>query len=92
MTSTSFASVAISSSKSDAIDGHIGTNYIKLVPDQIRQWLPGQLVTFGTDGFGRSDTREALRRHFEIDAEHIVYATLLEWTERTSDDETSCIA
>ena len=52
------------------------TDYIKLVPDQIRQWIPGQYVTLGTDGFGRSDTRAALRRHFEVDAEHIVYATL----------------
>ncbi len=52
------------------------TDYIKLVPDQIRQWIPGTYVTLGTDGFGRSDTREALRHHFEVDAEHIVYATL----------------
>ncbi|TWU40090.1 Pyruvate dehydrogenase E1 component [Novipirellula aureliae] len=52
------------------------TDYIKLVPDQIRQWVPGQYMTLGTDGFGRSDTREALRRHFEVDAEHIAYAAL----------------
>ncbi|MEO8269236.1 MAG: pyruvate dehydrogenase (acetyl-transferring), homodimeric type [Aureliella sp.] len=52
------------------------TDYLKLVPDQIRQWVPGQYLTLGTDGFGRSDTRAALRRHFEVDAEHIVYATL----------------
>lgn len=52
------------------------TDYVKLVPDQIRQWIPGQYVTLGTDGFGRSDTRAALRRHFEVDAERIVYATL----------------
>ena len=52
------------------------TDYIKLVPDQIRQWIPGRFATLGTDGFGRSDTRAALRSHFEIDAAHIVYATL----------------
>jgi pyruvate dehydrogenase E1 component len=55
-----------------------------LVPDQIRQWIPGHYVTLGTDGFGRSDTRAALRRHFEVDAEHIAYATLLALSE-TSD-------
>jgi pyruvate dehydrogenase E1 component len=49
---------------------------VRLVPEQIRQWLSKAYFTLGTDGFGRSDTREALRRHFEIDAEHIVFATL----------------
>ena len=47
-----------------------------LAPDQIARWVPGGLFTLGTDGFGRSDTREALRRHFEVDAEHVVVATL----------------
>src|SRR6266853_1914021 len=49
---------------------------IKLVPDQIAPWVPGGLDTLGTDGFGRSDTRENLRRFFEIDAESAVIATL----------------
>ena len=49
---------------------------VKLVPDQIAPWVPGGLFTLGTDGFGRSDTREALRRFFEIDAESAVIATL----------------
>jgi pyruvate dehydrogenase E1 component len=49
---------------------------VRLVPDQIRQWMPGDYVILGTDGFGRSDTRKVLRRHFEIDAECTVYATL----------------
>lgn len=49
---------------------------VRLVPEQIRRWIPGSYVTLGTDGFGRSDTRPALRRHFEIDAEHTVFATL----------------
>jgi len=52
------------------------SDYLKLVPDQIARWVPGGLLTLGTDGFGRSDTRAALRRFFEIDAEHIVIATL----------------
>ncbi len=49
---------------------------VRLVPDQIRQWIPGSYTVLGTDGFGRSDTRPVLRRHFEIDAECTVYATL----------------
>jgi len=49
---------------------------IKLVPDQIAPWVHGGLDTLGTDGFGRSDTRENLRRFFEIDAESTVIATL----------------
>ena len=49
---------------------------IKAVPDQIARWVPTRFMPLGTDGFGRSDTREALRRYFEIDAEHIVVAAL----------------
>jgi pyruvate dehydrogenase E1 component len=49
---------------------------VKLVPDQIAPWVPGGLTTLGTDGFGRSDTRERLRRFFEVDAEFTVIATL----------------
>lgn len=49
---------------------------VRLVADQIRQWVPGQYVVLGTDGFGRSDTRAVLRRHFEVDAECTAYATL----------------
>jgi len=49
---------------------------VRLVPEQIRRWIPGRYTTLGTDGFGRSETRETLRRHFEIDAEHVVLATL----------------
>jgi pyruvate dehydrogenase E1 component len=54
------------------------TDFIKAVPDQIGRWIPeGRSFTpLGTDGFGRSDTREALRHHFEIDAAHVVVATL----------------
>jgi pyruvate dehydrogenase E1 component len=49
---------------------------MKIVPDQVAPWLNGRLVSLGTDGFGRSDSREYLRGHFEIDAESIVAATL----------------
>ena len=49
---------------------------VKLVPDQIAPWVPGGLLTLGTDGFGRSDTRARLRRFFEVDAESTVIATL----------------
>jgi pyruvate dehydrogenase E1 component len=46
------------------------------VPDLIRQWVGGDFTVLGTDGFGRSDLRPALRRHFEIDSEHIALASL----------------
>ncbi|MBV9252822.1 MAG: pyruvate dehydrogenase (acetyl-transferring), homodimeric type, partial [Actinobacteria bacterium] len=52
------------------------TDFMKVVPDQISRWVPGDLTPLGTDGYGRSDTREALRRHFEVDAAHIVVAVL----------------
>ncbi len=52
------------------------TDYMKIVPDQLAPWLGGLLVSLGTDGFGRSENREHLRRHFEINAESIVAATL----------------
>jgi pyruvate dehydrogenase E1 component len=52
------------------------TDNIRTVPDQIAPWVPGGLMTLGTDGFGRSDTRERLRRFFEVDAECTVVATL----------------
>jgi pyruvate dehydrogenase E1 component len=52
------------------------SDYMKTLPDQIAPWVPGGLTTLGTDGFGRSDTRENLRRFFEVDAQFIVVATL----------------
>lgn len=60
------------------IDGPFiaASDNVRLVPDQIRQWIPGDYTVLGTDGFGRSDTRPVLRRHFEIDAECTAYATL----------------
>jgi pyruvate dehydrogenase E1 component len=52
------------------------TDYMKAVPDQVARWVPGRFVPLGTDGYGRSDTREALRRFFEVDAGHVVVAVL----------------
>lgn len=52
------------------------SDYMKIVPDQIAPWVPGGLTTLGTDGFGRSDTRQRLRRFFEVDAEMTVIAAL----------------
>jgi pyruvate dehydrogenase E1 component len=52
------------------------TDYMRTVPDQIRQWVPGRYVSLGTDGFGRSDSRAALRRHFEVDRNYIAVAAL----------------
>ncbi|HUG37792.1 MAG TPA: pyruvate dehydrogenase (acetyl-transferring), homodimeric type [Candidatus Limnocylindrales bacterium] len=62
----------------DGVDGPFVavSDYVKLVPEQIARFLPGPLTALGTDGFGRSDTRAALRRHFEVDAEHVAYAAL----------------
>ena len=50
---------------------------VQLVAEQIRPYVPGTYTVCGTDGYGRSETREALRRHFEIDAESVAYATLI---------------
>ncbi|MEX1003954.1 MAG: pyruvate dehydrogenase (acetyl-transferring), homodimeric type [Acidimicrobiia bacterium] len=52
------------------------TDFMRMVPDQIGRWVPGDYVILGTDGFGRSDTREALRRFFETDSSHVTYAVL----------------
>jgi pyruvate dehydrogenase E1 component len=53
------------------------TDFMKIVPEQVARFLPDRLfVPLGTDGMGRSDTREALRRFFEVDAGHVVVAVL----------------
>ncbi len=52
------------------------TDYMKAVPDQISPWLPGRLTPLGTDGFGRSDNREHLRRFFEVDSASIAAAAV----------------
>ena len=52
------------------------SDYVKALPDSIDRWMPRVLTALGTDGFGRSEGRAALRDHFEVDAKHIVVATL----------------
>ena len=64
-----------------ALDGAEGpivaaSDFMKVVPDQLSPWLGRRLVTLGTDGFGRSDNREYLRRHFEVNAESIAVPRL----------------
>ena len=49
---------------------------MKTVPDQIRQWVPGRYSVLGTDGYGRSDSRAALRKFFEVDRQYVVVAAL----------------
>ena len=62
----------------EGTDGPIiaASDYMKIVPDQLSPWLRERLVSLGTDGFGRSDNREYLRKHFEVNAESIAAATL----------------
>jgi pyruvate dehydrogenase E1 component len=52
------------------------TDYMKAVPDQIAPYVQKPFTTLGTDGYGRSDTREALRSFFEVDTPHVVVAVL----------------
>jgi pyruvate dehydrogenase E1 component len=52
------------------------TDYMKIVPDQVQRWVPGRFVSLGTDGYGRSDSRKALRRFFEVDKHYIAVAAL----------------
>src|SRR5262249_36900850 len=58
------------------------SDYLRAVPDQIGPFLNGRLRALGTDGFGRSETRQALRRFFEIDAENVAAAALYALAER----------
>ncbi len=63
------------------LEGHegpavISTDYLRAYPEQIRRLIPNRLTVLGTDGFGRSDSREQLRRFFEIDRYHIVVNAL----------------
>ena len=65
----------------EALSGAAGpvvavTDFMKAVPDQVSRWVPGTYLSLGTDGYGRSDTREKLRRHFETDAPHVVLGVL----------------
>jgi pyruvate dehydrogenase E1 component len=49
---------------------------MKIVPDQIQRWVPGSYISLGTDGYGRSDARAALRQHFEVDERYIAITAL----------------
>ena len=52
------------------------SDWMRALPDLIRQWVPAPFASLGTDGFGLSDTRPAVRRHFDVDAESITVAAL----------------
>ncbi|HUF53292.1 MAG TPA: pyruvate dehydrogenase (acetyl-transferring), homodimeric type [Dehalococcoidia bacterium] len=52
------------------------SDYMKALPDGIAKWIDARLVALGTDGFGRSETRAALRDHFEVDSRHIAFAAI----------------
>jgi pyruvate dehydrogenase E1 component len=52
------------------------SDYMKVLPDGLAKWVNARFVALGTDGFGRSETRDALRDHFEVDARHIAFAAL----------------
>jgi len=58
------------------------SDWMRAVPDQIAQWVPNDWASLGTDGYGRSDTRPALRRYFQVDAPSIVLAVLTELARR----------
>ncbi len=70
-----------------ALEGTAGpvvavSDWMRAVPDMISRWVPGDYVSLGTDGFGRSDTRAALRRHFHTDPESIATAVVQELARR----------
>ena len=58
------------------------SDFMRAVPDLISRWVPSDYTSLGTDGFGLSDTRHALRRHFHVDAESITVATLRQLAQR----------
>ena len=65
----------------ETLEGHEGpfisaSDYVRALGEQLTPWIPGDYYVLGTDGMGRSETREALRRHFEVDAESITIAAL----------------
>jgi pyruvate dehydrogenase E1 component len=70
-----------------ALEGAVGpvvavSDWMRAVPDAISRWVPGDWTSLGTDGFGRSDTRAALRRHFLVDPESIAVSVLAELARR----------
>ena len=67
------------------------SDYVRAHAEQIREWVPGGLYALGTDGMGRSESRAALRRHFEVDAECITLAALYQLKDRGECDG-QCVA
>lgn len=65
----------------------VASDYLKALPDSIARWFPQPPVSLGTDGFGRSESRDALRNYFEIDAAMIAYAALVELFRQGKIDE-----
>ena len=72
------AKVSYLGSALEGVEGPIiaASDYMKIVPDQLAPWLAGRMVSLGTDGFGRSDNRQELRSHFEVNAASIAAAAL----------------
>jgi len=72
----------------EAVEGPTiaASDYMQALAEQISPWVPGGLYALGTDGMGRSESREALRRHFEVDAECITVATLYQLSQRDKFD------
>jgi len=68
------------------------SDWMRAVPDQIAQWVPGDFASLGTDGFGLSDTRPALRRHFRVDAESLVLRVLTSLVQRGDYDRAALAA
>jgi pyruvate dehydrogenase E1 component len=68
----------------EGVDGPFiaASDYVRAVAEQLSPWIPGGLFALGTDGLGRSDTRETLRRHFEVDAESVAVAALYQLSRR----------
>jgi pyruvate dehydrogenase E1 component len=63
------------------------SDYVRALAEQLDPWTPGGLFALGTDGFGRSEARKPLRRHFEVDAECIVIGTLYQLAKRGKFDK-----
>jgi pyruvate dehydrogenase E1 component len=81
---TSAPRVAYVADKLQNVEGPViaVSDYMRAVQDQIREWVPTDFVSLGTDGWGMSDTRGALRRHFLVDAQSIVVQTLTSLAKR----------